>query len=119
VQEIFLFESAIPTLGPPSLLLNGDQGPFHWRQSGWGVKLASHLHLMLGVRNAYSHAYNFMTSRSENITAAHKVHHCLQEYTSKAKTDDSSDWRVVFHSHDVHTQTSIKKFHLVPHYQQD
>ena len=59
---------------------------------------------MLRVRNACSHAYNFMASRRENISAAHKVHHCLQEYTSKAKTDDSSDWQVVFHSHDVHTQ---------------
>jgi len=57
------------SLGPPGLLLNGDQGPFHWQQSGWGVKLASHLNLTLGVRNAHSYAYNFMafmTSIREN-----------------------------------------------------
>jgi hypothetical protein len=74
---------------------------------------------MLGVGNAYSHAYNSVASRRENINAACKVHHHLQEYISKAKSDDSSDWKVAFHSHDVHIPTFMKNFHLVPHYQQD
>jgi hypothetical protein len=74
---------------------------------------------MLGVKNVYSYAYNFMASRRKNISAASKVHHCLQEYTSTAKTDDSSDWRVAFHRHDVHTPTFMKNFSSVPYYQQD
>jgi hypothetical protein len=32
--------------GPPSLLSNGYQGFFPWRQSGWGGKLTNHLHLV-------------------------------------------------------------------------
>jgi hypothetical protein len=32
--------------GPLSLLSNGFQGPFPWGQSGWGVKLTTHLHLV-------------------------------------------------------------------------
>jgi hypothetical protein len=74
---------------------------------------------MLGVKNAYSYAYNFKASTRENISAASKVHHCLQEYTSNAKTDDSSDWQVAFHGHDVQNPTFKKNFHLVPHYQQN
>jgi len=31
---------------PPSLLSNGYRGIFHWEQSGRGVKLPTHLHLV-------------------------------------------------------------------------
>jgi len=37
----------------------------------------------------------------------------------KLMTDDSSDWRVAFHSYDVHTPTFMKNFHPVPYYQHD
>jgi hypothetical protein len=36
--------------GPPSLLFNGYQGLFQWRQSGRSVKLTTHLHLVPGSR---------------------------------------------------------------------
>jgi len=41
--------------GPPSLLSNGSQGHFSWRQSGRDVKLTTHLHLMRRSKNAWSY----------------------------------------------------------------
>jgi hypothetical protein len=41
--------------GPLSLLSNGYQGPFRWRRSGRGVKLATHLLLVPRSKNAWSH----------------------------------------------------------------
>jgi len=38
--------------GPPSLLSNGYQGLFPWGQSGRGVKLTTHLHLVPGSRKS-------------------------------------------------------------------
>jgi hypothetical protein len=41
--------------GPPSLLSNGHQGLFPWGQSGGGVKLTTHLHLVPRSKNAWSY----------------------------------------------------------------
>jgi hypothetical protein len=40
--------------GPPSLLSNGYQGLIPWGWSSQGVKLTTHLHLMLRSKNAWS-----------------------------------------------------------------
>jgi hypothetical protein len=43
---------------PPSLLSNGYQELFPWRQkSGRGVKLTTHLHLVLRSKNEWSYIY--------------------------------------------------------------
>jgi len=39
VQEIFLFESAIPTLGPPSLLFSGYQSSLARGEGGLGGRV--------------------------------------------------------------------------------
>jgi hypothetical protein len=41
--------------GPPSLLSNGYQGLFPWWRNGRGVKLTTHLHLVLRSKNAWSY----------------------------------------------------------------
>jgi hypothetical protein len=41
--------------GPPNLLSNGYQRLFPWGQSGWGMKLITHFHLVPRLKNAWSY----------------------------------------------------------------
>jgi hypothetical protein len=54
---IFSTPCPYPLWASPSLLLNRYRGLFPWGQSGRGVKLTTHLHLISRSKDAWSYTY--------------------------------------------------------------